>query len=251
MRISRRMRERRRERRADTRRAIVVTFVLIFVCFGLYVGTYYRPDANAINEYMPLSLTEEKTLSDGSMAYVPEEVTAGVIFYPGGKVDEKAYIPLMKALASRGILSVLVKMPYNLAVLKIGAADGIREQFPEVDHWYMAGHSLGGSMAATYAYNNADDFDGVILLAAYSTKNLSEKALKVASVYGSLDGVMNREKYEQNKKNLPVGFFETVLDGANHAGFGMYGAQSGDNEATMTNAEQIDLTADIIAEFVK
>ena len=62
---------------------------------------------------------------------------------------------------------------------------------------------------------------------------------------------MNREKYGKYRDNLPDDTEETVIEGANHAGFGMYGEQQGDGEATITNAEQIEITADIIAEFVK
>ena len=59
------------------------------------------------------------------------------------------------------------------------------------------------------------------------------------------------EKYEECKANLPSDLSESVIDGGNHAGFGMYGEQKGDGVATITNAEQIEITADIIADFVK
>ena len=58
------------------------------------------------------------------------------------------YAPLLHDLAEDGILCVLVKMPCNLAVLDMNAADGIPECFPEVTDWYIGGHSLGGAMAA-------------------------------------------------------------------------------------------------------
>lgn len=254
MRISKRLREKRRARRREKRsnmlRAIIATFAVILIGFGLYVGTFYRADNDAINEYMPSVYVEEETLSDGSLAYVPDGAVAGIIFYPGGRVAQKAYIPLMKALAAKGIATVLVKMPFNLAVFKVSAADGIAEQFPNVESWYMAGHSLGGAMAASYAEANADDVDGLILLAAYSAKDLSDTDLRVLSIYGSNDEILNVTKYNNRRKNLPEDFTEIVLEGANHAGFGMYGEQNGDGEATLSNVEQIELTADIIADFI-
>ena len=178
-------------------------------------------------------------------------VVAGVIFYPGAKVEHTAYIPLMRVLADEGVLAVVVKMPYNLALLKQTAVEGIREQFPYIENWYMAGHSLGGSMAASYVSGHTESFDGLILLASYSTKDLSESGLSVLSVYGSLDEVLNRDKYEGNLDNLPEGYTEVVIEGANHAGFGVYGEQSGGGEATILAYEQINKTAKIIAEFVK
>ena len=105
-------------------------------------------------------------------------------------------------------------------------------------------------MAASYVSKNTDKFDGLILLASYSTADLKGSDIKVASIYGSLDGVMNREKYEEYKSNLPADLEESVIEGGNHAGFGMYGEQKGDGAATLTSAEQIGVTADIIAAFV-
>ena len=135
----------------------------------------------------------------------------------------------------------------NLAVLDPSAADGIAEEHPEITEWYIGGHSLGGSMAASYIAKT-EGFSGLILLASYSTADVSH--LPVLSILGSEDGVMNREKYEKYKANLPESFSETVIEGGNHAGFGIYGEQEGDGKATITGAEQISLTADTILNFI-
>ena len=105
-------------------------------------------------------------------------------------------------------------------------------------------------MAASYLEKNAEDYEGLILLGSYSTADLSATDLDVLSVYGSEDKVMNHEKYDENKSNLPDGFTETIIDGGCHAYFGMYGAQDGDGIATITNEEQIYRTADEIAELI-
>lgn len=249
IRVNRKMRARRQERNHKILISVLAAFTLLFICFGIYVNDFYRADTEAIAQFLPELEIEERKLEGGAVAYIPDECKAGVIFYPGGKVEHTAYIPLMKALAENGILAVLVEMPYNLAVLKKSAADGIKEQLFFVDKWYMAGHSLGGSMAADYALSNKDDFEGVILLAAYSTKNLKDSGLKVASIYGDKDGVLDIEKYYKYKKNLPSDLEETVMEGANHSGFGMYGLQDTDGAADITNTRQIKQTADIIAEF--
>ena len=62
---------------------------------------------------------------------------------------------------------------------------------------------------------------------------------------------MNREKYDENKINLPGGFTETVIDGGCHAYFGMYGTQDGDGTPTIGNKEQIALTANAICDMMK
>ena len=101
-------------------------------------------------------------------------------------------------------------------------------------------------MAASYLAEHIDDYEGLILLGSYSTADLSETDLDVLSVYGSEDQVMNREKYEQNKSNLPGDFTEVVIEGGCHAYFGMYGAQEGDGKPAISNAQQIFLTAEQI-----
>jgi hypothetical protein len=70
------------------------------------------------------------------------------------------------------------------------------------------------------------------------------------SIYGSEDGVMNREKYDKYKTNLPSDFTEEIIAGGNHAGFGMYGIQEGDGSATITTVEQIEKTSDAILTFI-
>ena len=115
----------------------------------------------------------------------------------------------------------------------------------------MSGHSLGGSMAASYLSRHPDDFEGLILLAAYSTADLKDSGLSVLSVYGSEDGVMNRNSYETYRENLPADFTEFIIPGGCHAYFGCYGAQKGDGTPEITNEEQIQLTAEAIGEFTK
>ena len=215
--------------------------------FGVYAGQYYHADLDAIQDQsVHVSYERMDRLEDGSLVFYPAEYDSAVIFYPGGKVEALAYIPLMERLAQEGVLAVLMPMPFNLAVLAKNAAAEIPELFPEVEHWYMAGHSLGGSMAAAFASENTSWVEGLVLLAAYSTEPLT---VPVLSIYGSEDGVLSMEKYEQYRSNLPV-LTELVIDGGNHAGFGLYGSQEGDGTATLTNLEQIDRTAAAIAGFV-
>lgn len=228
----------------------LLAFVLLCIgAFALYVGDYYHAEAAAIQALSVSDSVSVDTWEDGTLVFAPKEPTAGWIFYPGGKVEYIAYAPLMRACAERGILCVLVKMPCNLAVLDINAADGLTEQFPEITRWYIGGHSLGGAMAATYAAKHSDTLEGLILLAAYSTANLDDTALVVLSVYGSKDGVLDQEKYASCRENLPADTKEEILDGGCHAYFGSYGVQKGDGVPSISNEEQVLKTADIIAQW--
>ena len=178
--------------------------------------------------------------------FLPNQPTAGLIFYPGGKVEDTAYAPLMRAIAEKGILCGLVKMPGNLAVFSPNAANGLQQAHPEITDWYIGGHSLGGAMAASYAAKHSDDYAGLILLAAYSTKDLTSTSLRVLSIYGSEDGVLNRDSNEKDLKNLP----EVVIDGGCHAQYDSYGAQMGDGTPTISDEEQIQQTATCISRFI-
>lgn len=148
------------------------------------------------------------------------------------------------------MLCVLIRMPCNLAVFNVNGADGIREQFPDIERWYIGGHSLGGAMAASYAAGHSDELDGLVLLAAYSPQDLTGSGLAVLSVYGSEDGVLDMGKYEQYRSNLPAGASEVVIDGGCHAGFGRYGTQDGDGTPAISSDEQIDRTAEEIARMM-
>lgn len=219
-----------------------------------YVTDVYPADAVAVAAFEPARTDmpyARREVRPGVIAFEPEHVRAGLIFYPGGKVAYDAYEPLMEACAARGILCVLMRMPLNLAVLDMNAADEALALFPQVESWYAGGHSLGGAMAAAYAQKHPAELDGLVLLGAYSTADLSDAPLRVLSVYGSEDGVMNREKYAACRSSLPQDTEEIILDGGCHAYFGLYGEQDGDGRAAITPQEQIDRTAAAVADFVR
>ena len=105
-------------------------------------------------------------------------------------------------------------------------------------------------MAANYAASHTEDFDGLIQLAVYSAKDLTQMPLRVLSIYGSEDGVMNRESYEKDRTNLPADATEIILEGGCHAQFGSYGPQDGDGTPTISGEEQIRQTVEAITAFI-
>lgn len=232
---------------------VLCIFVLLAAGFCIYVSGSYEaaPEAQVLLESGGSGRVQIFREDDRLIVATPEEPEAGLILYPGGKVEPEAYVPLTDALAQQGILCVLVKMPCNLAVFDADAADGIAEQFPEIKRWYIGGHSLGGAMAASYAAGHAEKLEGLLLLAAYSTEDLSGTDLRALSLYGSEDGVLNREKYGECRKNLPADTQENVIEGGCHAYFGMYGEQEGDGKALIAPKEQIEETARLAAEWIK
>ena len=231
--------------------SVVLVLALLVGGCAAYLADDYPADGEAIAAFVADLSVPRNEPTRGVLTYGSPDASVGFIFYPGGKVDFRAYEPLMAALASEGVFCVLLQMPFQLAVLDVNAAQGIAEEYPAVDQWYLGGHSLGGSMAAAYLEANFSEFAGLVLLGSYSTADLSQTPLRVLSLYGSEDRVMNREKYDRYKSNLPDALTEIVLEGGCHAGFGMYGAQKGDGVPTVSTEEQIDRSADLIFSFMQ
>lgn len=225
--------------------SICAVIVLCIAGFFIYVSIYYHADEKAL-EAMRSDSMVTVTESDGRIVFEPQKAEYGLIFYPGGKVEYKAYAPLMRRLAKNNVLCVITKMPFNLAVFDKNAADGIQDKYPGIKRWYIGGHSLGGVMAASYVFEHTGSYEGLILLAAYSTDDLSDSGLNVISVYGSNDGVLNMDKYRSNIGNLPSTVKELVIEGGCHAYFGSYGKQRGDGEPDLSPEEQIRQTVDFI-----
>lgn len=231
--------------------ACLALLLAVGIAGYVYVADYYHADEAAVAAMAGLTGTVQTETHGDVTWFVPDAPKAGLIFYPGGKVEAAAYAPLLQACARQGILCALVQMPANLAVLDINAADGLRQEHPGISEWYMAGHSLGGAMAASYASGHADEYAGLILLAAYSTQDLTQTQLRVLSIYGTEDGVLDRDAYSENRANLPSDTVELVLDGGCHAQFGSYGTQDGDGVPTISAEEQIRQTTDAIISFIE
>lgn len=231
------------------KRGWIILLAMILLLAGgsaAYVGDYYHADAAAAEALAPDSSVRVEQTGYGWYFDGPSEERA-LIFYPGGKVEETAYAPLLHRLAAAGMDACLVKVPLRLAFTAIGKADEVMDEY-HYDHWYVGGHSLGGVAASYYAAEHGGALDGVVLLGAYSTKRLSDE-LKTLLVYGSEDGVLDRKAYAKNRENAGPGAAEVVIEGGNHAQFGSYGAQKGDGKALIPPEEQTAETVRAIVEM--
>lgn len=222
---------------------LILCVLLILPCaMLLYFSVYYRAGEHAQD-----ALPDGETVSIGIEASVrffdgPGEDSA-LVFYPGAKVEAAAYAPLLSKIAAGGTDCFLVEMPLHFAFLGVNAADRIMEGH-DYTRWILAGHSLGGVAAASYAAVHADAVAGVVLLASYPNEEL--KGMPFLSIYGDRDSVLNREAYEKSRAFWPEDAEELVIPGGNHAQFGDYGPQHGDGEAAITMDEQQTQTAEAI-----
>ena len=224
----------------------VAVLVILAIVFLAYTASYYHADERALeamasDDAVSVEKTSYGYLFDGPSA------TDCLIFYPGGKVEETAYAPLLREIAAAGVDVCLVKMPLRLAVFGENRAEKVISKSSYLNY-YICGHSLGGAMAADYAASR-DGFAGLILLAAYPTKELPE-SLPVISIVGSEDGVVNKQKVEAGRALVKGSYREYEIEGGNHALFGSYGEQKGDGTATITPAEQWAETARIIMDNI-
>jgi hypothetical protein len=236
---------------------LIALFSFIGLCtalllsFFIYVSVYYHAD----NVAAALESDDKTEVSKDSRSYYAFEpkagIKAGLIFYPGGKVENTAYAPLCHQLAEKGIYVSLTKMPFNLSIFNQNAGKSESERLSgKTSKWYLGGHSLGGFSAAECFAAYPQDFQGLVLLGAYAEKDLSQTGVKTLTMYGTEDGVLNKDRYEADKKNLPADNQEIIIHGGCHSYFGSYGMQKGDGTPTITREEQISQTVSAIASLL-
>lgn len=225
-------------------RVFLVLFGLLLVLFAAGFVVWGETPAQPMPQALAATNSDAQVnVSSGQwLVFTPSasEPTTGFIIYPGGRVDYRAYAPAAHQIAAQGYLVVIVRMPLNLAVFGVNTAQDVQAAYPQIRRWAIGGHSLGGSMAATFAKNHADAIQGLALWASYpaTSDNLSHADLHVVSIYGSEDGLATLEKIEASRPYLPAGTTWVQIAGGNHAQFGWYGDQAGDNPASISRPDQ-------------
>lgn len=219
---------------------IIAVFVIISI-WGIQWATFARqplPDAvAALDNDAVVAVTTGPWLIFSPAQSSP---TTGFIFYPGGRIDPRGYAPLMREIASRGYLVVVPEMPLNMAVFSPNIAGDIINDFPSINNWVIAGHSVGGTMAAQYAKNHRDVIDGLMIWASYPAGNadLSGSDIPVVSIYGSLDPRVNEFSVADRKNLLPDTTHYIQIEGGDHHQFGSYETEPENDHATISRASQ-------------
>ena len=216
---------------------LLIICVLGFTVFYIWSQQTYEA-AEEMSSYVNLSeIQHEKNW----LVFEPDgQPKTGIIFYPGAKVEPEAYSYYAQGLASDGYVVIIPQVNLNFALFDINQANQIMEKFSDITKWFVSGHSLGGVAAASYAYNNLENVEGLILLASYpsNSSDFSETDLPTLSLYAEYDELTTKEKINDTKHLLSseTTFYE--VKGGNHAQFGMYGIQKGDGVATISPEEQ-------------
>jgi len=183
-----------------------------------------------------------EVVEDGWITLMPtgSTPTTGLIIYPGGRVDPRSYAPAARQIAEQGYLVVIAPMPLNLAVLNPDRAADIVTAYPDIQNWAIAGHSLGGAMGANYIDSGSTAIEGLALWAAYPAEgdSLVDNPITVTSISGTLDGLSDPATIEASRSLLPADTSFVPIEGGNHAQFGYYGPQGGDNPAAISREQQ-------------
>lgn len=231
------------QKRVHKKWVLVLSAVLLLLAifagvFFWYVSDYYRAEDVAL-EVLAQSdgISTQENLTILSPSYQSD---TAIIFYPGAKVEAEAYLPLLNQIRQIGVTCILVDMPFHMAIFDSNAAEDVMAQFPQIEHWYLAGHSMGGAMASKFAAEHPDKVDGLILMGAYIYGDYPDE--DTLTIYGSFN-----QSVEDN-----IDYTENIveIEGGNHAQFGNYGMQKGDPPTEISAEEQQKQTVEAIEAFL-
>jgi dienelactone hydrolase len=237
------------------RRRTIAVIVLALLVLAVGGGAWYLQPMQLLPEAQASLGAKPDTAfqKDGdNYQWMPPSMhyDVGLIVYPGAKVPPAAYGPLAQRIAAHGYLVVVVSMPLYMAFLDIDAAKPVMAAHPEVKRWAIAGHSLGGAMAAQFVAGNPGVMRGIALWASYAATDISGSAATCASAYGTLDAGAEKIASTDSRKLLPSDCVFTTIKGGNHEQMGYYTGQPNDPPATISRDDQQGIVAQATLEML-
>jgi pimeloyl-ACP methyl ester carboxylesterase len=211
--------------------------------------------ANADEEGL-LGLRSNATVSvdEGKdIVFTPRNVTpdTGVILYPGGRCDPRAYAPVMRSIAAVGYLVAIPNMPLRMAVLDADRASKIIEAHSGIRTWVLGGHSMGGAMAAAYAFKHPDAIQGLFLMGSYAARMhaIPDRSLPVMMISGSHDFITRQSEVAAAPGRLPAHTRFVTIEGGDHYQFGNFA--NAELTAEINRSEQQQQAVTALLDFLK
>lgn len=217
----------------------IILSILVAAAFIFYIWSQqtYKPSKEL---HQLVTAKDYKTIHD-SYVFEPKEASdIGIILYAGAKVEPLSYGYLAKSLAEKGYFVAIPNLTMNMSIFDRTAAKPLMNNFTNIDRWVIGGHSLGGVSAASFIQKHPENVAGLLLLASYPSNSVdfSTTTLPTLSIYAENDGVSPPKDILAKQSSLSSTAILHEIAGGNHAGFGMYGAQSDDGVATISNLQQ-------------
>lgn len=231
----------------------ILLIILGVLSISVIIGGFYLKSVTYTPTLQAQKAAESGEAVTGALKFQGDDKKPAVLFYQGALVEKASYSIWAEKLAAAGYTVYLIQEPLNLAVLSGNKAQQIIDQ-NKLTSYVIGGHSLGGVMASRFAEKHLSEksLRGVFFLASYPDEKGSLATFKepVLSLTGTDDGVLNQSAYQSAKKYLPKQTVFTSIEGGNHAGFGSYGEQKGDNEPKINNEEQQAIIADKLIQWL-
>lgn len=228
----------------------------IWITAGVFftLWMFYSYESHGVDESLFQSNNIVKVENtDNYFLFTPKkEFKNVVIFYPGAMVETEAYVPLCRKIADNGIQVYLIKMPWRLASKGYNKPKELNLFNDSTKNYILTGHSQGGKMAAQFVYENPKLIDKLILIGTTHPRDISlaQSEIPILKIYGSNDGVADEKAVFENKSKLPKSAKFIRIEGANHAQFGYYGFQLGDDKADISREKQQKQTLAEILKFI-
>lgn len=230
---------------------LLIVVVLALLGFVVWAETPLKAAPEALSA-LESDSNVTVIVDDSYIVFTPTNTdpTTAFVFYPGGRVDYRAYAAPLHKIAAQGFLVILLPVRLNLAFFDVNAADKAIADFPNIQHWVVGGHSLGGVASALYA-SKKNNLDGIVFWASYPADDaLKNTKIKVLSIYGTQD-MGGMEQFDSSRTLLPADAQFVVIEGGNHGQFGDYGFQPGDKQATIMRADQQSQVVDETVKFLR
>jgi dienelactone hydrolase len=205
--------------------AVVIAALLAYL--GLSYTTRARnaaPSDEALAALVPDDVVQVESGDWLVMRPAGAEPAAGLIVYPGANCDVRGYAPVLRAIAAAGYLVVAVTMPFDFSIFAPNSADAVRAAYRGVRDWVMAGHSMGGAMAARYAFHHADELAGLILWDSYppETNTLVDTDLPIVNIHRATPDGRPPRKFTAQRYLYPDSSEWVPIPGGNHMQFGSF-----------------------------
>jgi pimeloyl-ACP methyl ester carboxylesterase len=228
--------------------------LLVLAGFLVYMYVESRATAHA-RLALRSDATVRVTVRPRDVLFEPAAVpraAAGLLFLPGAPVDPIAYAPVARVIAARGYPTAIVFLPRRGLVsaesggLATRAGEAMRAL--GAGRWVIAGHSRGGEFGSRLALDNPGRYAALVLIATTHPRSFSlvDTPLDVIQVSGDRDGTTSDEALAAARARLPASTRRVVIPGANHSQFGFYGRYPFDGTPTISHANQVAQTVDIL-----